>query len=510
MLTIPEDPAKLVEIIRKAAHSNFSTGTKFMKYCNHKSSTEITSDEFYVFIKSFTRLERQAVDKVFLKYAVPTNKRVKEGEKVDISEMAIFESDLLKIYEDPLNRSKSRVLSTKKSQDLEKFKSIMDLSGLNVSGFGDGAGGDQGRGSYIEDKQDMGLENELYMRDDASNDVSEDNQKDQARNKPEKIEELILNISISTLDQIKYQNKLTKDLFYMFADKITRMMNFDEFSEAIKFICKDNFIEDDVLNGCYQLFAWPTSRKISLSKFQKIVDMGKKMNPLYIKVKKRYRGSMAKYKQLYRDELLKMDVKDGEGLVAVIDIIRLFKMNKIDVSEMDCEFLKEEGIIMMRDKTNLVEIRQFINKVFPVNSVFEEFVMNRSVSKIQDCFRRYKVKKLDLERQDAFMEMFMGGDSFDVSKASKRKLNNIPIKRKLTQGKGNEEENRIKKPAEIFEIAGGEKDGTPSLNIAKKKVIDKKIAEKMKAKLQGKDLAQDQISKIMQPRRTSILQGVNR
>ena len=73
---------------------------------------------------------------------------------------------------------------------------------------------------------------------------------------------------------------------------------------------------------------------------------------------------MSKYKQLYRDELLKMDVKDGEGLVALIDIIRLFKMNKIDVSEMDCEFLKEEGIIVMRDKTNLVEIRQFINKVF--------------------------------------------------------------------------------------------------------------------------------------------------
>lgn len=137
MLTIPEDPSKLVEIIRRAAHSNFSTGSKFMKYCNHKSSTEITSDEFYVFIKSFTRLERHSVDKVFLKFAVPTKKGLKEGEPVDISEMAIFESDLLKIYEDPLNKSKSRVLSTKKSQDLEKFKSIMDLSGLNMSGFGD-------------------------------------------------------------------------------------------------------------------------------------------------------------------------------------------------------------------------------------------------------------------------------------------------------------------------------------------------------------------------------------
>ena len=94
-----------------------------MKYCNHKSSTEITSDEFYVFIKSFTRLERHSVDKVFLKFAVPVKKGYKEGEDIDISEKAIFESDLLKIYEDHLNKSKSRVLSTKKSMEIEKFKS---------------------------------------------------------------------------------------------------------------------------------------------------------------------------------------------------------------------------------------------------------------------------------------------------------------------------------------------------------------------------------------------------
>jgi len=98
--------------------------------------------------------------------------------------------------------------------------------------------------------------------------------------------------------------------------------------------------------------------------------------------------------------------------------------------------------------------------------------MRKSSKKIYDCFRRYKVKKLDLERQDAFMEMFMGGDSFDASKAGKRKLQKIPLRRKIP-GKSNEEENKIKKPAEIFEIAGSEKDGTSSLNQTKRRVIDK-------------------------------------
>lgn len=178
----------------------------------------------------------------------------------------------------------------------------------------------------------------------------------QVRQKKDQIEELILNISLCTLDQIKYQNKKTKDLFQMFADKLTRMMNFDEFSEAIKFICKDNTIEEEVLNGCYYLFAWPTCKKVTYSKFSSIIEMGKKMNPLYIKVKNRYINSIDKHRALYRDELLKMDVKEGEGYVTLIDVIRLFKINKIDISEMDCEFLKEEGIIVLRDKTNCVEI----------------------------------------------------------------------------------------------------------------------------------------------------------
>ena len=168
----------------------------------------------------------------------------------------------------------------------------------------------------------------------------------------------------------------------MFADKLTRMMNFDEFSEAIKFICKDNTIEENVLSGAYNLFAWPISKKVSYSKYLQIVEMGKKMNPLYIKVKNRYVNSMDKYRTLYRDELLKMDVKEGEGYVTLIDVIRLFKINKIDVSETDCEFLKEEGIIELRDKTNCVEIRQLINKVFPKRSVFDEYIFNRSSSKL--------------------------------------------------------------------------------------------------------------------------------
>lgn len=510
LLRVPTNGAKLVEIVRKASNFHFKSPSKFMKFCNHKHPSEITNDEFYVFLKSFTRLDRKSIDKVFLEFAVPKDGTDKTNNNKDISEMAIYESNLLKIYEDS-NKSKSRVFSGKKSFEEEKFKSFMDLSGLNLSGFGGGGAGfnDAGRSSHVEEKPEMGgIDNDIYLQNDAPSEFSMDVDRGQVRHKKDQIEELILNISLCTLDQIKYQNKKTKDLFQMFADKLTRMMNFDEFSEAIKFICKDNTIEEDVLSGCYYLFAWPTCKKVTYSKFIQIVEMGKKMNPLYIKVKNRYVSSMEKYRNLYRDELLKMDVKDGEGYVTLIDIIRLFKINKIDISEMDCEFLKEEGIIVLRDKTNCVEINQFINKVFPKKSVFEEYVSHRSAGKLQNSWRKYKSREVVRERQDAFLELLMGGESFGGGSAKSVKKKGKGRKGKKKNSKLEEEEKeKIRKPAEIFEIAGGEKDKTHSLS-SKKTLFG--VKKRFKKKLTGRALAQAQMGNLLIPKKTSILSGANR
>ena len=509
MLTVPSEPSKLVEIVRQASNIHFNSPSKFMKFCNHKSSTEITNDEFWVFIKSFTRLDRKSVDKVFLEYAVPRDGTDNTDTKdKKLSDLVVYESDLLKIYEDP-NKSRSKVISGKKSFEEEKFKSFMDLSGLNISGFGGGGGGfnEGGRSSYVEDKPEMGgIENDLYgIQNDAPSEFSMEVDRAHVRQKKDQIEELILNISLSTLDQIKYQNKKTKDLFQMFADKLTRMMNFDEFSEAIKFICKDNSIEEDVLSGCYYLFAWPTCKKVTYSKFMEIVEMGKKMNPLYIKVKNRYINSMEKMRTLYRDELLKMDVKDGEGYVTLIDVIRLFKINKIDISEMDCEFLKDEGIIVLRDKTNCVELNQFINKVFPKRSVFEEFVSFKSATKLQNYWRKYKSREVVRARQDAFLELLMGGESFGAASAKSGKRGKKGKKSSRKKSRFEEEEKeKIHKPAEIFEIAGGEKDKSQSSNLTKGKKGRKK------KRLTGKALAQAQMGNLLVPKKTSILSGANR
>lgn len=51
----------------------------------------------------------------------------------------------------------------------------------------------------------------------------------------------------------------------MFADKLTRKMNLDEFTEAINYILKESNYEteESTISGLYYLFAWPYSKKIT-------------------------------------------------------------------------------------------------------------------------------------------------------------------------------------------------------------------------------------------------------
>ena len=179
----------------------------------------------------------------------------------------------------------------------------------------------------------------------------------------------------------------------MFADKLTRMMNFDEFAEAVKFITDMEF-DEGAISGCYYLFAWPSSKKITFSKFCDIIEMGKRMNMLYMKVKRRYSGSMERYRTLYSEELQKLTISDTDNYIPLVDVVRLFNINKIELSEVDCEFLKEEGAIVLKDNQSYVDINLFMRKVFPEISIFDNFIREKSVRKLQKYYKKYKSKEV--------------------------------------------------------------------------------------------------------------------
>lgn len=97
----------------------------------------------------------------------------------------------------------------------------------------------------------------------------------------------------------------------------------------------------------------------------------------------------------------------------------------------------------------------------------------------------------------------MEGDSFGVTSAKSKKKGGKRKKMKKKSRLDEDEKDKINKPKEIFEIAGSEKEKSPT--------IASKVGRRgKKTKLTGKALAQAQMSHLLVPKKTSILHGANR
>lgn len=65
---------------------------------------------------------------------------------------------------------------------------------------------------------------------------------------------------------------------------------------------------------------------------------------------------MEDYRELYSEQLQKLTVRDSDSLVPLSSVLHLLLINKIELTDVDCEFLKEEGAILMKDRQNFVDI----------------------------------------------------------------------------------------------------------------------------------------------------------
>lgn len=483
IIGFPKDISDVVEMIRDAAASHFSSSSKFINFCQTKTAGKITHDDLYPFLKSFTRLDQ---DKALEVYNYLNNDNLGY----------ITSAQLLRLYES--SRKSSRRMSRRSGED-ERFKSFLD-----ISGFGGGGGGlvmpsmgFNNQGSIMgEDRIDEGGLGSVAPDGGIAEEFSVEHNRHISKDVKDQIEALILDLSISVYELIKFHGKSRKDLFQMFADKLTKMMNVDEFMEAVKFILKKEDAEENVITSCYYLFAWPTSKKITYSKFCDIIEMGKKMNPLYIKVKHRYSDFLDKYRALYSEELQKMTLKDSDGFVPFSDVVRLFNINKIELTEIDCEFLKGERAIIQKDRQSFVDINLFMKKVFPHISVFDTFTRERSATKLQRYFRKYKSQEGVRKQQDQLLEMLGGGDSegfgFDTTPKTPIAGKRLKKKGKTKKGKNlqiiDEKESKITKPAEIFDIA---KTSFDNKNFNRRFSMRTQIEDKM--------------NNVLFPRRSSIL-----
>jgi Ca2+-binding EF-hand superfamily protein/serine/threonine protein kinase len=419
LLMLPESGEELMNLVSEAAHIHYDSGAKFTAACRHEDPTRINLNDFDIFCTSFTRLSKKHTSILFSYLDEARRNSLTEGQ-------------ILNLWEHKIKMDKAREAAAllDKSRDDDKMKSFNDISGFGQPGadgpipfgFGNRQGSllDPGMG---DEPIVLGEENMQELTNAANN---------QSKSVQDELEELVMKISLCCLEMIRYHGKNLKDIFHMFADKVTKMMNFDEFSEMAKFLTKDKDMDENMMRRLYLLMALPQSKKLSYTRFLSIVEMGKKINSLYIKLKRRYGDKIKEVRPIFVDELNKMNVTKADGYVPLNDVRRLFGSLKVEIQELDQEMLKEDGILVQRDKTNVLNLVQFINKVFQDVSEFGKYVMMKSARKIYNRFKKYKKLKLEKKAGDELLFKLIGGDSQlgkDKAKMSPKQKSKVTSKK---------------------------------------------------------------------------------
>lgn len=92
-------------------------------------------------------------------------------------------------------------------------------------------------------------------------------------------------MSEKTKEILTTQGKSLRDLFNMFSKEFFGYLNRVEFIKLMEFIWKDEGIETQVINEIFKIYGNEITRRISYNMFLYIINLGQKINPIYLKFK---------------------------------------------------------------------------------------------------------------------------------------------------------------------------------------------------------------------------------
>lgn len=109
-------------------------------------------------------------------------------------------------------------------------------------------------------------------------------------------------LSEKTKEILTTQGKSLRDLFNMFSKDFFGYLNRLEFMKLMEFIWKDQGIESQVINEIFKIYGNEITRRISYNIFLYLINLGQKINPIYLKFKLHFGNS----KQIFNKISIKL------------------------------------------------------------------------------------------------------------------------------------------------------------------------------------------------------------
>ena len=412
LLMLPEAPLELLKLLSEAAHGQYTSAYQFASSCRHRHESEINHDEFIAFVRSLTRFKDKEALAIFNYLDEEQRGTLSEGHVIKIWD-----------YVEKLAKEQERFSKNEKSRDFEKINSF-EFLGMGAIGMGGEGKSMIGMGKNTSSFNDSGAIDRFDEGgpDELNENFSQGGGPQQPRRHLDEMEELAMKMSLYATETVRMHGRNQKEIFFMFAEKESKRMKLPDFREAAAFLTTKGVVEmldESAVKGLFNAFT-VSGRYLTQHGFMTILYLGKKVNSIYSKLKKKYGEKFKEAKTYFHDELNKLSVRRGDGHVPLLDLKKLFQAHKVEITEVvDCEVLKEEGILTQKEKVNVVNVIQFVNKVFQEESEFLSAIKKRAAERIRRGYLRIAKIKQDKKNENQVIKNIFGGlgDSINLTKS---------------------------------------------------------------------------------------------
>lgn len=277
----------ILDDLRLKVRERFPERKEFEKSMNNGISNEekVSGDEFIKFIQNFTdRYSRIQLFKVFDFLDKNAKKFLSSSEFREIYEHQVSKQPLMK--EAP---GKKPVVS-------KEFEKVTPKSRTQES--------DESKGGIWGERETkaefMGMEEKKIVDIfTGGKPVPRKSKKElEEREKMLEMEMVLKELSERTKDMLQEQGKNLRDLFNMFSKDFFGYLNRFEFERLLEFIWKEGAFNIKAMNELFRIYSNQVTRRMGFNMFLYLINLGDKINPIYLKFKFRF-GDCNYYRVLY-------------------------------------------------------------------------------------------------------------------------------------------------------------------------------------------------------------------
>lgn len=305
-------------------------------------------------------------------------------------------------------------------------------------------------------------------------------------------------MSTLVLKESERAGKVLKDYFSIFSKVSFGNLNEDEFINLCRALMGNDLNVRDA-KSFFNFYVTGFPKRMNFKTFSQIVLVGKKGNPLYLKLVEKLGFQFERVRKAFHAEFQRMDAMEGTGLISLGELRSLLAVNDIKLGDSDLRYLSEDGCIVMDSGKQFIKYEQFLKSAMPAENPLDKEIFNQSARRIIRFLKILILRRKNSMRRKSDMKGLLDLRKHSVSSSKSKKDTKKGKKVQIETPK--KEAPSTSKVLQVFDFEKGEENlATPEKSQTgsdKKKSPSRSSSPKRKGKSEKNLTLEDKIKKAL-------------